>query len=610
MQSKTPKNRTTTRILKSALLLLALVVVTRPCFVLGQLVSALVCGIHPPLIRWYPILNWAFFLCVMGLCTRFVWRCYLNGIRSVWKRILVWAILLVCLAINWFHVSLIRRQSLVAVTTEEAYGFDADIALDEDEDEARVSGVPLAFSIGGMTAEKPRTGERFVGVHLGFDSQRGKTWCQKPETDVFSAKGAKLMETLNHANILYSAHKDVLASSVLAAAAFPNMTGKRYVLLDNEDGKSETVRVLSVQSARWPSQWKGIEVSQAMLAALEEEESCGVLLFAESLEAFAEYPIRVIRETPPSVLVALSYPNHDVKLYRHGIFRELGNIVRSPKKVAERFQQLSLDSLCFMDSINWGVLSAFLSCFPMDSKIRLYVATSDRGILDGEAIAMATLETWSRGFLNSLKIEGLQDGRECIQDDFRADYLQCGKHPDEENEWANTIFAKPMLPDGFVQFIAEKCDEMDRSVVSRDYSLQFLGTALERDDLSDSNIRLARTTLDATLANTNGTFAGTALRSLRRAAVAHTDDALAAHVSSNALRIVRDTSYSPESRTTALLILEESQSPDTLSVAQTIQGEAPSSPLLRRTAEAVVKRLETAAQPSLSAIESATMAPE
>ena len=90
----------------------------------------------------------------------------------------------------------------------------------------------------------------------------------------------------------------------------------------------------------------------------------------------------------------------------------------------------------------------------------------------------------------------------------------------------------------------------------------------------------------------------------------HSDDALVAHVSSNALRIARDTAYSPESRTTALLILEESQSPDTLSVAQTIQGEAPSSPLLRRTAEAVVKRLETAAQPSLSAIESATMSPE
>ncbi len=146
--------------------------------------------------------------------------------------------------------------------------------------------------------------------------------------------------------------------------------------------------------------------------------------------------------------------------------------------------------------------------------------------------------------------------------------------------------------------------------VLHDYGLQFLGTALERSDLSDSDVQLAHAALDATLANTNGTFAGTALRSLRRAAVAHSDDALAAHVSSNALRIACDSAYSPESRTTALLILEESHSPATFSIARGIQGEAPSSPLLHKTAEAVVKRLETAAQPSLSAIESATMSPE
>ncbi len=59
-----------------------------------------------------------------------------------------------------------------------------------------------------------------------------------------------------------------------------------------------------------------------------------------------------------------------------------------------------------------------------------------------------------------------------------------------------------------------------------------------------------------------------------------------------------------------LLILEESAQPDTLATAHAIQGEAPSSPLLHQTAEAVVKRQETGVRHSLSAIESATMSPE
>jgi hypothetical protein len=179
-----------------------------------------------------------------------------------------------------------------------------------------------------------------------------------------------------------------------------------------------------------------------------------------------------------------------------------------------------------------------------------------------------------------------------------------------QNEAANAVFAQTNAPsEAIVGWVADILDR-SKDPAWRDYCLQFLGTALERDDLSDSNIRLARATLDATLDSTNAAFAGTALRSLRRAAVTHSDDALATHVSSNALRIARDTAYSPESRTTALLILEESAPPDTLATARAIQREAPSSSVLHKTAEAVVRRLETVAQPSLSTIESATMSPE
>ena len=408
----TDTSRGRTRTIRALLSLIALLLAIRPCFVLGSLVALLLCWIHGPLVRWYPIMNWAFFLCAMGVFARFVWRCYLNGIRSVWRRILVWTILLVCFAINWFRVSIALHKSFVTLDADEDDGFEADIALDEDEDEdeARVPGVPLTFSIGGPIAEKPRPGERFVRIHLGFDSQRGKTWCQDPATDVFSEKGANLLGSLKDADILYSAQKNVLASSVLAAAAFPNMTGRRYVLLDDKGGKSEAVRVLSIQSPQWPSQWKGVDVSQAMLSALEEEVCCNVILFAESLEAFADYPIRVFEEAPTSVRGAGVLPNRDVRSNRNGVSRVLGNLARSPGKVVEAFYRLSLNCIGFIGDgdVTWGELSAFLSCFPENPKIRLYVMTSDRGILDGEAIAMATLDTWSREFLESLDIHEME----------------------------------------------------------------------------------------------------------------------------------------------------------------------------------------------------------
>lgn len=179
-----------------------------------------------------------------------------------------------------------------------------------------------------------------------------------------------------------------------------------------------------------------------------------------------------------------------------------------------------------------------------------------------------------------------------------------------QNEAANAVFAQTNAPSEAIAGLVADILDRSKDPAWRDYCLQFLGTALERDDLSDSNIRLARATLDATLDSTNAAFAGTALRSLRRAAVTHSDDALAAHVSSNALRIARDTAYSPESRTTALLVLEESAHPDTLATARTILSDSTAAPLLRKTAEAVVRRLETVAQPSLSSLGSGTISPE
>ena len=122
----------------------------------------------------------------------------------------------------------------------------------------------------------------------------------------------------------------------------------------------------------------------------------------------------------------------------------------------------------------------------------------------------------------------------------------------ERNTAANELFSLPELPDGVVADLARMFRSTDEDEVWRDYCLQFLGSALEREDgVTDEDRALARETLVEALSSTNATFAGTALRAL------HRGDPADPLVASNALRIARDPSYPSSSRTTALLILED-----------------------------------------------------
>ena len=173
----------------------------------------------------------------------------------------------------------------------------------------------------------------------------------------------------------------------------------------------------------------------------------------------------------------------------------------------------------------------------------------------------------------------------------------------EKNAAANELFSLPELPDGVVADLARMFASPDENEVWRDYCLQFLGIALERKEgVADGERALARETLVEALASTNATFAGTALRAL------HRGDPADPLVASNALRIARDPSYPSTSRTTALLILEDcaratsstpstsstSSTPSTLTeTASAISADPSASSLLRRTAEAVLKRLAT-----------------
>lgn len=171
-------------------------------------------------------------------------------------------------------------------------------------------------------------------------------------------------------------------------------------------------------------------------------------------------------------------------------------------------------------------------------------------------------------------------------DDALADF--------EKNAAANELFSLSELPDGVVGDLARMFRSPNEDEVWRDYCLQFLGSALERENgVTDEDRALARETLVGTLASTNAIFAGTALRSL------HRGDPSDPLVASNALRIARDPSYPSSSRITALLILEDcvrstSSTPSTLSTlaetASAISADPSASALLRRTAEAVLER--------------------
>ena len=170
----------------------------------------------------------------------------------------------------------------------------------------------------------------------------------------------------------------------------------------------------------------------------------------------------------------------------------------------------------------------------------------------------------------------------------------------EKNAAANELFSLPELPDGVVSDLARMFRSTDEDEVWRDYCLQFLGGALEREDgVTDEDRALARETLVEALASTNATFAGTALRAL------HRGDPADPLVAASALRISRDPSYPSSSRTTALLILEDrvratastastaSTTSTTSTLAETasaISSDPSASSLLRRTAEAVQKR--------------------
>ena len=171
----------------------------------------------------------------------------------------------------------------------------------------------------------------------------------------------------------------------------------------------------------------------------------------------------------------------------------------------------------------------------------------------------------------------------------------------DRNAAANELFSLPELPDGVVGDLARMFASTDEDEVWRDYCLQFLGSALEREDgVTDEDRALARETLVEALASTNATFAGTALRSL------HRGDPSDPLVAASALRIARDSTYPSASRITALLVLEECTAhatdgeadppADQLSILRETVGslarDNAASSLLRQTAEAVLRRVD------------------
>ena len=144
----------------------------------------------------------------------------------------------------------------------------------------------------------------------------------------------------------------------------------------------------------------------------------------------------------------------------------------------------------------------------------------------------------------------------------------------ERNEVANGVLAGETVPDGFVVGLCRSALDPEQDEVWRDYCLQFLGTAFQRFGRGRfEGDEEALLTLRRALSLKDGAFAGTALLSLRKAAAARRDAGLRILSAEAALSIASSMDYSPQSRVTALLTLEELRHPLVESAAARIVAE-------------------------------------
>ena len=160
----------------------------------------------------------------------------------------------------------------------------------------------------------------------------------------------------------------------------------------------------------------------------------------------------------------------------------------------------------------------------------------------------------------------------------------------ERNEIANGVLAWDAVPDGFVTGLCRSALDPAQDEVWRDYCLQFLGTAFQRFGRERfEGDEEALQTLRNALSLKDGTFAGTALLSLRKAAAVRRELNLSVLVAKAALSIASSKNYSSQSRVTALLTLEELRHPFAASTASRIISET-SGGYLHEAARAVLAR--------------------
>ena len=420
------KAQTSTRILTTSLQLLALLVVIRPCFLLGQLAAMLVCGLTPVPARHFILLSRIAFVPAFLFAAWFVFRRFSRQRMTTWKTRILWCgFMALGIVISLFRVSLATHREVIASDPGEVRDDAVPPPLSPPHPPS-VDGyemppdpdISLSFPEETAFPEQDLKGKRLLKVPLVWENETKKTWCSSLGLPVFSEDFLHQVESWTNDCIVLSPQADIQAASVLALGAFPSLSGRCFAALGETDDDSDSIHVLAIQSAIWPSEWKGRDISAAIRSVQSDEEySSHVVLFSQSLKPLFDKPGRIYTCPPQTFRLGLGDPRHDVFFFRNGKRTILGNLEKTPESIAKSFAELSLDGILFtMADITWGELASLLSFFNEEERgtFRFYVISGITSCLHGEAFAMATLktlhrETWKYPDLRSIPDIGKED---------------------------------------------------------------------------------------------------------------------------------------------------------------------------------------------------------
>lgn len=379
----------------------------RPCFLLGQGVSLCACRLYYPLVRHFALLSWFVFLPVLLFVSWFISRTFNRQRMALRKTRVYWCgFTALGILVTLFRISIVARQEFVVSDSQNMLDEADFISSTNEEESSPQTDILLFFDETSPCSRLSGSGNSFVKMPLAFDEETERIVCPSLELSLFSEECLNQMASWTNCSIVLSPQSNVPASSVLACGAYPFLSGRCVAELENFNGDPDSVHILAIQSVVWPSEWNEEEVSSSIRTAQPGEDGSYVFLFSQTLNHLFKHPASIYEVPPQSFRLALSDPRHDVVFVDNGKRNILGNLEKTPEKIAKSFQENSLDGMFFLAGITWGELSSLLSFLTEGESFRLYVFSSEQSRLHGEAFAVATLQTMPRTDMDIQEVAG------------------------------------------------------------------------------------------------------------------------------------------------------------------------------------------------------------